>query len=376
MPKVHRLTRAELYDKVRQVPITRLADEFGLSDRGLSKLCERHELPSPPRGYRARLEAGQKVKKPALPELSSPQRPVIEIRGSDVPVHDCAVIREQQSDLADRIGVIEIPSTLRGLHPVVAAWVDEHRRDQEESRMRRKADRSVWSFWPVREDLSERDRYRFCVTSAFLKTVERQGGKVAGGTLRGKLSLVVCGEDLQCTIVEKMIQKPGYGQGTEKWTAYPEHHNTRLLSSGRLRFPINTWLDRNKYLVETSYAGASQILAAFVARVISAGPVLAERRRVSEAEAERRRIAMAERAERERLGRIDDERWAHFLQLADDRDRCTRLRAFVEELRVRALQAGGETDCVAAMRWIEWAEARITSMDPAGFPFERVFRLS
>lgn len=375
MPKVHRLTRAELYDKVWQVPISRLADEFGLSDRGLSKLCERHEIPTPPRGYWARLEAGQQVKKTALPELSSPQRPVIEIRGTEPAAPVAAPLPAQQAELAAAIGVIEIPSTLRGLHPVVAAWVDEHRRDQEESRMRRKADRSVWSFWPVREGLSERDRYRFCVTSAFLKAVERQGGKVAGGTLRGKLSLVVCGEDLQCTIVEKMIQKPGYGQGTEKWTAYPEHHNTSLLSSGRLRFSINTWLGRNKDLFETSEAGASQILAAFVARVISAGPVLAERRRVSEAEAERRRIAIAERAERERLARIDDERWAHFLKLADDRDRCARLRAFVEELRARLLLADGEVDRPAALRWIEWAEARITAMDPAGFPFERVFRI-
>ncbi len=79
-------------------------------------------------------------------------------------------------------------------------------------------------------------------------------------------------------------------------------------------------------------------------------------------------------AERERLARADEERWAHFLQLADDRDRCIRLRAFTEELRARLLEAGHEVDSPAALQWIEWAEARIAAMDPASFPFERVFR--
>jgi len=40
MPKIHRLTRAELCDKFWQVSVSQLALEFGPSDRGLSKLCE------------------------------------------------------------------------------------------------------------------------------------------------------------------------------------------------------------------------------------------------------------------------------------------------------------------------------------------------
>jgi hypothetical protein len=49
------LTREELYEKVWTTPMQKLAVEFGLSDRGLAKLCGRHQVPVPPRGYWARL---------------------------------------------------------------------------------------------------------------------------------------------------------------------------------------------------------------------------------------------------------------------------------------------------------------------------------
>ncbi|WP_312808739.1 hypothetical protein [Agrobacterium cavarae] len=44
----------------------KLAAIYGLSDRGLAKTCSRHLIPVPPRGYWAKLEAGQPVKKTKL----------------------------------------------------------------------------------------------------------------------------------------------------------------------------------------------------------------------------------------------------------------------------------------------------------------------
>jgi hypothetical protein len=58
---VRRLSREVLYTLVWTRPISRLARDFGISDRGLSKICDRLEVPVPPRGYWARKEAGQAV---------------------------------------------------------------------------------------------------------------------------------------------------------------------------------------------------------------------------------------------------------------------------------------------------------------------------
>ena len=53
------LTREELYRRVWSTPLRRLAPHFGLSDVGLRKLCDRHHIPTPPRGYWAKQGFGK-----------------------------------------------------------------------------------------------------------------------------------------------------------------------------------------------------------------------------------------------------------------------------------------------------------------------------
>jgi hypothetical protein len=44
-------TRRELFDLVWSKPMQKIAEELGISDRGLAKICMRHRVPSPSRGY-------------------------------------------------------------------------------------------------------------------------------------------------------------------------------------------------------------------------------------------------------------------------------------------------------------------------------------
>jgi hypothetical protein len=47
--------------------MARLAKEYGLSDSGLAKICRKHNIPRPPRGFWAKTAAGQKLKHTPLP---------------------------------------------------------------------------------------------------------------------------------------------------------------------------------------------------------------------------------------------------------------------------------------------------------------------
>ena len=60
------LSRKELYNLVWKKPIMQIAKEYGLSDRGLGKLCEKYGIPTTPRGHWAKIASGQKIKKPPL----------------------------------------------------------------------------------------------------------------------------------------------------------------------------------------------------------------------------------------------------------------------------------------------------------------------
>jgi phasin protein len=59
--RARRITREELHQIVWQKPMTRLAEEFGISGNGLAKVCDRLNVPYPPRGYWAKKEAGKPV---------------------------------------------------------------------------------------------------------------------------------------------------------------------------------------------------------------------------------------------------------------------------------------------------------------------------
>ena len=61
------LTRQQLYDLAWAEPMKTVAPRFGISDVALAKTCRNHSIPIPPRGYWAKLQAGQRVAKPSLP---------------------------------------------------------------------------------------------------------------------------------------------------------------------------------------------------------------------------------------------------------------------------------------------------------------------
>jgi len=65
-----KLKRKELYDLVWERPMTKVSADLGLSDAGLRKICERHRVPVPGRGYWAKLAAGKPAAKSPFREIS------------------------------------------------------------------------------------------------------------------------------------------------------------------------------------------------------------------------------------------------------------------------------------------------------------------
>lgn len=71
------LTRKELYDKVWNTPMTKLAKEFNLSDNGLRKICKNFDIPIPPVGHWQKVQYGKKLN--VTPLLKSNEEKEIKI---------------------------------------------------------------------------------------------------------------------------------------------------------------------------------------------------------------------------------------------------------------------------------------------------------
>lgn len=140
------VTRQELYDLVWTVPGRTLAQRFGISDVGLAKVCKKHAIPRPPRGYWARVQHGQKPRPAPLPKgKRDPHEP---ITFAERPAHVSGIGSSTEAEprafeffddelraLSERVASGELVSpvkdSLRGCHEVVSRtrrWLIASRR--------------------------------------------------------------------------------------------------------------------------------------------------------------------------------------------------------------------------------------------------------
>jgi len=367
-PRPKRMSRTELYARVWQTPMTRLGLEFGISGNGLAKICQRLHVPYPPRGYWAKKEAGKPVTTTSLPQLPPGASTDVDIYPSPPQAQDPAPIQAVIAAAEKSASAVVIPETLEGAHPKVIAWLAQHKEQQaerERDHKRRRHDEWAW-VKPLIPDLTKRDLYRFRVSSALFKAVEAAGGRVESASIAGKVTFLIAGEKIECSIVEKMRQSflVPREEGT-KWTAYPEFHQNGLTSSGFLRVTITTYLRGGaKEWVETFTKKMGTLLPEIAGRIMAGGPILIDWRREQEEEARKREEEHARRQELRRLKQMDEDRWRQFCAFATDWQERNRLLAFLAEVQRRSEADADVTIADKKMsEWIAWARQKIDSLD-------------
>ncbi len=110
-----RVSRQDLYDKVWSEPMTKLAQEYGISDVALAKICRKLDIPYPGRGYWRKNQTGKVVKQIPLPlnSDSAKQFATIHWRVEPQPVEELSatmkeriqseVAAEQKIEVLDRL---------------------------------------------------------------------------------------------------------------------------------------------------------------------------------------------------------------------------------------------------------------------------------
>ena len=278
-----RVTREELYKMVWEKPLVRLAAEFGITGNGLAKVCEKLDVPYPPRGHWAKKEAGKQVVTLKLP----PRRDGIS-NAADIhpapPKPAPSPAEEQAAEaVTDRIRDIAVPESNDRLHPRVQAWITGHNKRQKERELENRNRRGDFGWASALiPDLTARDLYRFRATSAIFYAVEKAGGTIDKSSASGKVTFLVNGHQVECSIVEKMMQSLKQWEEQRKWTAFTEYCKSGLDSSGFLRLSITTYLEsRRAEWVETQKVKIAQLIPTFVGAIMAAGPGLEKRPRGS-----------------------------------------------------------------------------------------------
>ncbi|WP_409561739.1 hypothetical protein [Hyphomicrobium sp. MC8b] len=361
------MTREELYELVWQKPISRLAEEFSISGNGLSKICDRLDVPYPPRGYWAKKAAGRPVVEFKLPPRKDGVPQGADIYPTPAKRGLPPEAEKSAATAAEKVIGIVVPEGLDALHPRVRAWIAEHKKSQkereQEHRRRRQDD---WWSPSLLPDLTERDLYRFRVTSAVFKGIEKAGGRIEKSPLTGRVTFEIVGHEVECSIVEKLVKSLKSRDETRKWTAYPDHHQSGLDSSGFLRVSITTYLDgRKPEWIETKKRKIGDCLPEIVSTIMAAGPILEHMKREREERYARYQEEEVRRYETKRLKEIDDKRWDQFREYAENWEEREKLLGFVAEIEKRAPSGAAITASGDSLDdWIAWAKERAAALDP------------
>lgn len=220
-----RITRARLYDLVWSTPLTQLADLSTVSVPTLKNTCAKFDIPVPPRGYWAKLQAGKPTARAVLPARAPGMRDEIHLGAryywqrslSDEELlgplperpefsEDIARVRER---IRKMIGTVKVGRVLTLKHPAVSKLLDE----DEARREKQKA--AIYTFsWekPVFDSLFEQRRLR--LLNALFLAVARCGGKpeVRGPEAR-EITITVHQTAIFLTLDRPKATKRGAGQG-------------------------------------------------------------------------------------------------------------------------------------------------------------------
>lgn len=359
-------TRKQLYDLVWKEPIQLIAPKFGLSDRGLAKLCDRHAIPTPPRGYWAKKQAGRKVAKAPLLELEGSRirddyaiatfkAPKPKTNDPDAPDPLLAFWREQR----DEIGEIKVARTLANPHPLIAAWLKEDERQLQAHMRWDGPGLSLFRTTPL-------ERRRMRVLSALCKALEARG--VSAHCERNARNVRFhCGRDrVEFKLWEYTQQKRR--PLTEKELADPWNADAKYkqeyLATGFLRGRVESYLPKGVPIqwTETEDKQFDGILGECVASILTA---------IARAQAQREQWEETDRLRRKReeelqlqeeIAKADRKRFKALLRRARDWRKAKELRDYVTAVRMAAND--GRLDRNEVTKWCEWALAHATSLDP------------
>lgn len=368
-----KFTRAELYEKVWAEPMATLGPKLGLSDTGLRKICDKYHIPTPPRGYWAKVAVGQRIKRPPLPKLPAVMRgseeTVIVFHQPPRPAPKELVAQQAEDDSpagvrrrfeADPENRIAVPAILEQPHALVASSVLLLRKAKvdEDLRLRTRGLKCV----ALKVSLSAVDR-ALRLYDALLKALEARGHRVTLVTKDNETSTVVHidGEQVGIEIQEHVTRtevpplKPQTGWYSKKyvWEA-----------TGRLTFALTeSYLSVRGKWSDGARQNLDEMLNEIVVGLGDAADAIKARREAFERAERERQVAEAKRREAEERARRERGKTRALQQEVRSLQQSLAVREYVASMRAAADAANLPPEH-ELRAWLAWAEGYADRLDP------------
>ena len=357
--------RTELYEKAWQIPLRKLAAEYGISDVALGKICRKLQIPLPGLGHWTKIQCGHTIPRPPLPDAKD-----LPVLVRQIPITRTPILVEDVPKLEpiERLKDSATPSVTDAMlaHPLVEKTKQILSDAQTNDRGMLWRGREV-DWLDVRVSKARLTR-ALRIMAAVLYLLEKEGFSIrvqkAGSE---STTAVVFGEEIRFGLVEKSrqikIELPKPKNSTPPSYTY---NPIKLEPTGRLSLEVwnhystdaqRSWRDSERASLEKQLPKcvAGMMKIALLER--AAEDVRAKREKIKQKHIdEATEVLQRIEEEEKRIKGLKREvaAWA----------RAERIRNYLAAVRNAASQEPDSTRRLKILEWISWAEQQADRFDP------------
>jgi len=367
------ITREDLYEKVWSQPITHIAEEYGVSDSTIIKICKKMEVPRPGAGHWTKVGCGKTVKKAKLPKLSKKGISEYRLSSHSGRVYDKCDDKTNDHPLIsfekDEINKIVVEKEITNPHNLTLKNQKSFRNSNTDDRFMLRPRAKKHCNLKVTEGTVER---ALNIMDALLKAFELRGWKFhikADPEL--KMYIVIQDEEIEFSITEKTNridhvitekEKKDKAAGRYYWAPKWDY-----VSSGELTLKIENsyWLISKHTWKDGKIQRIEECLNKFCISAIELSEAIKVDRVKKEEDVIRRKKEEAERYRLKELRDMELKKREIFEKQVDAWEKAEKIRKFVNEVSLSGIQTVYlDKEELNIDDWLRWANNYADLIDP------------
>lgn len=350
--KYNTYNREKLYKEVWAKPVVKVAEQYGVSDVTIHKICKELNVPLPHPGYWAMIRAGAEVERPPLPKTKGPTettgaRTYEGVKANDTSRQPLSFLSETEREKVLRAAQeIKMPAENAQLHKKIAAYRNKR-----------------LSAGMISNDSLPRV-YR--ILDALFRQVES-----LGGAIEDDLSMRIRKEHVRIEIVESQDKVPHVITKEEakalleyhdekrrhSWASEPQIRKYDYVFNGRLRISVR----QARYFRDKDKVNVESRLGEILIDLYEESEKLRLDRLAKEEEDRREAEAARRKEERRKRYNLEVDRTIALEHAALDYDTACRIRAYVKAVMDNH---GSDEMNAETADWVEWATKKADWFDP------------
>ncbi|NQT64036.1 MAG: hypothetical protein HQ556_13830 [Candidatus Marinimicrobia bacterium] len=358
-----KIDRKELYDLVWSKPVIKIAQDFGISDVAVAKICKKLNIPKPGLGYWAKRKHGHKVRRKSLPRQKPGDPDTHTIHQADPPLMEPEneVIEQQRLFEARQQNKIIVKKTLRNPHPFVKETKVNLERFSSNQYHRYGRGLNSLDVGVCKPSFQR----TLLIMDALVKALEARGFQVSIAREYGEgTKVLINGEQIAFRIQESVKQIPNTNLKYDGNLSFLNNKHD-YVPTGKLSLRIEEYYHGAKSISDGKTQHLEDCLNKFILMLVKASEIMKIEAKEAEIRAQEYRVEAEKREEVRRLSEREQAMVNELLENAALWNKCVLARNYILAIEEKEKES---SNSAAIDDWVNWANKQLDEFGSRLFP--------